>query len=113
MKNNSGAGSKIISVILGAIIGGFMWRCRGDGGFGSSWGLYSVGLVLMLIIYHLSHFARREPDEVTSLFVSVGIIFVVSPFSAGDVGLLLSFMAMFANIIVRKLGMPEKLFSAL
>ncbi|MBQ3150206.1 MAG: hypothetical protein IJB86_03060 [Clostridia bacterium] len=52
MKNNSGIGSKIISVILGAIIGGFMWRCRGDGGFGSSWGLYSVGLVLMLLIYH-------------------------------------------------------------
>lgn len=52
MKNNSGAGSKVISIILGAIIGGFMWRCRGDGGFGSSWGLYSVGLVLMLLIYH-------------------------------------------------------------
>ena len=52
MKNNSSVGSKIISVILGAIIGGFMWRCRGDGGFGSSWGLYSVGLVLMLLIYH-------------------------------------------------------------
>ena len=52
MKSKSVAGSKIISVILGAVIGGFMWRCRGDGGFGSSWGLYSVGLVLMLLIYH-------------------------------------------------------------
>ena len=44
--------TKIISVILGALICGFMWRVRGDGGFGSSWGLYSVGLVLMLFIYH-------------------------------------------------------------
>lgn len=52
MKTKSDIGAKIISVILGAIAGGFMWRCRGDGGFGSSWGLYSVGLVLMLIIYH-------------------------------------------------------------
>ena len=52
MKNNTCTGSKIISIILGAIIGGFMWRCRGDGGFGSSWGLYSVGLVFMLLIYH-------------------------------------------------------------
>lgn len=52
MKAKCCAGSKIISVILGAIIGGFMWRCRGDGGFGSSWGLYSVGLVIMLLIYH-------------------------------------------------------------
>ena len=52
MENKTCTGSKIISVILGAIIGGFMWRCRGDGGFGSSWGLYSVGLVMMLLIYH-------------------------------------------------------------
>ena len=52
MKTKSDVGTKIISVILGAIIGGFMWRCRGDGGFGSSWGLYSVGLVFMLLIYH-------------------------------------------------------------
>lgn len=52
MKTKSNVSAKIISVILGAIIGGFMWRCRGDGGFGSSWGLYSVGLVLMLLIYH-------------------------------------------------------------
>ena len=52
MKTKSCIGMKIISILLGAIIGGFMWRCRGDGGFGSSWGLYSVGLVLMLLIYH-------------------------------------------------------------
>lgn len=52
MKIKSDAGTKIISIVLGAIMGGFMWRCRGDGGFGSSWGLYSVGLVLMLLIYH-------------------------------------------------------------
>ncbi|MBQ5824413.1 MAG: hypothetical protein IIW48_06345 [Clostridia bacterium] len=52
MKTKSNVGIKIISVILGAVIGGFMWRCRGEGGFGSSWGLYSVGLVLMLFIYH-------------------------------------------------------------
>ncbi len=52
MKTKSDTGTKIISVILGAVMGGFMWRCRGDGGFGSSWGLYSVGLVLLLLIYH-------------------------------------------------------------
>ena len=52
MKNKSCAVSKLISIVLGAVLGGFMWRCRGDGGFGSSWGLYSVGLVLMLLIYH-------------------------------------------------------------
>ena len=30
----SDIGKKLASVILGAIIGGFMWRVRGDGGFG-------------------------------------------------------------------------------
>lgn len=43
---------KVLSVILGALLGGFIWRCRGESGFGSSWGLYSVGLVLILLIYH-------------------------------------------------------------
>lgn len=46
-------GLKILSVILGTILGGFMWRCRGESGFGSSWGLYSVGLMLILLIFHL------------------------------------------------------------
>lgn len=45
-------GMKVLSVILGALLGGFIWRCRGESGFGSSWGLYSVGLVLILLIYH-------------------------------------------------------------
>lgn len=52
MVKNQSTGMKILSVVFGAIVGGFMWRCRGEGGFGSSWGLYSVGLVLMLLIYH-------------------------------------------------------------
>lgn len=46
-------GQKAISVILGAFITGFMWRCRGESGWGSSWGLFSVALVLMLFIYQL------------------------------------------------------------
>ncbi len=49
---NPGAAEKIISVILGTLAGGFMWRCRGESGFGSSWGLYSVALILILIIYN-------------------------------------------------------------
>lgn len=48
-----GKGLKILSVILGTLVGGFMWRCRGETGFGSSWGLYSVGLMLILLIFHL------------------------------------------------------------
>lgn len=44
-------GMKILSVIIGTLAGGFLFRCRGESGFGSSWGLYSVGLVLILLIY--------------------------------------------------------------
>lgn len=52
MAKKLSGGTKLLSVILGALMGGFMWRCRGSGGWGSSWGLYAVGLVLMLLIYH-------------------------------------------------------------
>lgn len=46
-----GTGLKITSVILGTLAGGFMWRCRGESGFGSSWGMYSVAVVLLMIIW--------------------------------------------------------------
>lgn len=51
MEKKQSAGMKIFSIIIGTLIGGFMFRCRGETGFGSSWGLYSVGLVLILLIY--------------------------------------------------------------
>lgn len=42
---------KFISIVMGFLLGGMMWRCRGEGGFGSSWGLYSVGLIILLVVY--------------------------------------------------------------
>ena len=42
---------KFLSIILGAVCGGYMWRCRGETGWGSSWGLYSVGLMLLMLIW--------------------------------------------------------------
>ena len=53
MEKKISAPVKIISVILGTLVGGFMWRCRGESGFGSSWGLYSVALVLLLLIWQI------------------------------------------------------------
>ncbi len=67
---------------------------------------------IMLIIYQLSYFVGREADGVTSLFVSVAVIIAASPFSAADVGLLLSFSAMLACIAASE-SMPEKVTSAL
>lgn len=42
---------KLLSVLLGTLTCAFMWRCRGESGWGSSWGLYSVGLMMILLIY--------------------------------------------------------------
>lgn len=53
---------------------------------------------LMLILYQISYFSGREADRITSLFLAVGLIILISPFSASDVGLLLSFSAMLACI---------------
>lgn len=51
MGRNVSKSMKILSIILGTLAGGFLWRCRGESGWGSSWGLYSVGLILLLLIY--------------------------------------------------------------
>ncbi len=55
---NLSKGMKVLSVILGTLAGGFLWRCRGESGFGSSWGLYSVGLILLLLVWQ---FYGRRP----------------------------------------------------
>lgn len=43
--------NKMISIILGMLLGGFMWNCRGAGGFGSFWGMAIVGTALTLLIF--------------------------------------------------------------
>ncbi|MBR4766705.1 MAG: hypothetical protein IK085_08080 [Clostridia bacterium] len=42
---------KLLSVILGALLGGLMWRFRGTHGYGGSWGLIAVGTALTLLIF--------------------------------------------------------------
>ena len=46
----SGA-QKALSVFLGALLGGLMWRFRGTHGYGGSWGLIAVGTALTLLIF--------------------------------------------------------------
>ncbi len=38
----------ILTVIIGALLMGFLWRIRGTNGWGSSWGLLNAGAVFML-----------------------------------------------------------------
>lgn len=42
-----------LSIIAGACLMGFMWRIRGNHGFGAKWGMFAVAFVFMLFIYAL------------------------------------------------------------
>ncbi len=42
---------KIFAVLTAAVMTGFMWRVRGDHGWGSMWGMFAVGVMLILFIY--------------------------------------------------------------
>lgn len=41
---------KFLLPFIGALLIGFMWRVRGDHGFGSMWGMFAVGVALTLFI---------------------------------------------------------------
>ncbi len=49
--NRLGKGRKIASIILGALVCSFMWRVRGEHGFGSALGLAGVFTVMTLLIF--------------------------------------------------------------
>ncbi len=40
----------VLTVLIGAILMGFLWRTRGTTGWGSSWGLLNAGAVFMLFV---------------------------------------------------------------
>lgn len=55
---------------------------------------------LMLIIMHLAYFVKRSGDSLTSLFLAVSLIVLLSPSSIYDIGLILSFTATFGIIVI-------------
>ena len=44
---------KIFSIIAGAFLIGFAWRIRGNHGFGSMWGMFTVATTILLFVYAL------------------------------------------------------------
>lgn len=48
---------KIISVIAGAVLGGFLWRVRGTHGFGAMWGIIMFSSLFTLFI--ISYYGNR------------------------------------------------------
>lgn len=65
--NNLSAFRKVIAVIAGALLTGFMWHVRGQHGFGSKWGIFSVALTLMLFIFSLYGKRRKMSYEMIPL----------------------------------------------
>jgi len=49
---------KIFSIFAGAFLIGFMWRVRGNHGFGAKWGMFAVAFVFVMFIYAL--YGRRK-----------------------------------------------------
>ncbi len=52
------AGAKFFAVIACAIMTGFMWRVRGEHGWGSMWGMFAVGVMLTFFIF--AFFGNRK-----------------------------------------------------
>ena len=57
-RRNLSVGQKIIAVIIGALLTGFIWHVRGQHGYGAKWGMFCVGAVIVMYIYSL--YANRR-----------------------------------------------------
>lgn len=66
---NMTACGKIFAVITCALMTGFMWRVRGDHGWGSMWGMFAVGVMLILFIYAVFGERKKMNYEMLPLAV--------------------------------------------
>lgn len=66
---NLSISGKIFAVITCAFMTGFMWRVRGDHGWGSMWGMFAVGVMLIFFIYAV--FGERKKMNYEMLPVAV------------------------------------------
>lgn len=62
-------GIKAMLVIGFAIMSGFMWRVRGSHGWGSMWGMFAVGVMLVLFIF--AFFGNRKKMNLESIPIAV------------------------------------------
>lgn len=66
---NLSLNGKIFAVISCALMTGFMWRVRGDHGWGSMWGMFAVGVMLILFIYAVFGDRKKMNYELLPLSV--------------------------------------------
>ena len=63
------AGVKALLVLVFAVMSGFMWRVRGDHGWGSMWGMFAVGVMLTLVIF--AFFGNRKKMSYEAIPVAI------------------------------------------
>ncbi len=61
--------TKTLMVIAFAIMTGFMWRVRGSHGWGSMWGMFAVGVAMVLFIF--AFFGNRKKMSYEAIPVAV------------------------------------------
>ena len=73
-KNNV---QNILSILIGGLLMGFLWRVRGTHGWGSSWGLLSAGLLFTMFIILLA--GQRKKLDLGWFSLTVGSFMLTSP----------------------------------
>ncbi len=62
MKNKSTKTNNLFLILLGALLMGFLWRVRGEHGWGSSWGLLNAGFIFTMFIIIIKG-SRKKLDN--------------------------------------------------
>ncbi len=73
MKKNNFS-KNAITVLMGALLLGFLWRVRGEHGWGSSWGLLNAGFVYTLFIIVIKG-TRQKLDLKHIALISISFMF--------------------------------------
>ena len=73
-KNNV---QNILSILIGGLLMGFLWRVRGTHGWGSSWGLLSAGLLFTMFVILLV--GQRKKLDLGWFSLTVGSFMLTSP----------------------------------
>ncbi|HZJ77962.1 MAG TPA: hypothetical protein VFD52_04090 [Clostridia bacterium] len=67
---------KLIAIIVGAFLMGSLWRIRGDHGFGSMWGMFTVATGFSLYVFSIFGFRKKSVYEILPLTVILTAITV-------------------------------------
>ena len=71
---NLTAGVKTLLVLAFAVMSGFMWRVRGSHGWGSMWGMFAVGVMLVLVVFAFFGNRRKMSYEaIPAAIILLGI----------------------------------------